>query len=118
MGATPPTVLYQFFQKLHRCFGHGLKICMQFGYNPQSFFLLLFSQVELSHFSGIIYNKVNGQGIPCGLNFSYNFIPILLKLHRCFGHGLKICMWLRYNPQIIFCYFFCKLNLVIFQALL
>ena len=34
-----------------------------------------------------------------------------------FGHGLKICMWLRYNPQIIFCYFFRKLNLVIFQAL-
>ena len=41
---------------------------------------------------------------------------IFLKLHWCFDHGLKICMWLRYNPQIIFCHFFCKLNLVIFQA--
>ena len=49
---------------------------------------------------------------------SYSFILILLKLHRCFGHGLKICMWFRYNPQIIVYYFFCKLNLVIFQALL
>ena len=27
-------------------------------------------------------------------------------------------MWFRYNPQIIFDHFFCKLNLVIFQALL
>ena len=27
-------------------------------------------------------------------------------------------MWFGYNPQIIFYQFFCKLNLVIFQALL
>ena len=82
-------------------FGHGLKICMWFGYNPQIIFVT-FSQVELSLFSGIIYNKVNEQGIPCGHKSSYSFIPILLKLHWCFGHGLKICMWLRYNAQIIF----------------
>ena len=51
---------------------------------------------------------------------------ILLKLHRCFGNGLKTCMWFGYNPQIIFgynpqiifCHFFCNLNLVFFQALL
>ena len=85
--------------KLHWCFGHVLKICMWFRYNPQ-ICLSLFSQVELSHFWGIIYNNVNGQGIPCGRNSSYCFIPILLKLHWCFGHGLKICMWFGYNPQI------------------
>ena len=91
--------------QLHSCFGHGLKICMWFGYNPQiTFYLLL--QVELNHFPGIIYNKVNGQGIPCGRSSSYSFIPILSKLHWCFGHGLTICMWFRYNPQIIFCCFF------------
>ena len=66
------------------------------------YFLLLFLQVELSHFSGIIYNKVNGQGIPCWRNSSYSFIPILSKLHWCFGHGLKICMWFGCNPLIIF----------------
>ena len=32
------------------------------GYNTQ---IVFFSQVELSYFSGIIYNNVNGQGIPC-----------------------------------------------------
>ena len=30
------------------------------------YFLLLFSQVELSHFSAIIYNQVNGQGYHVG----------------------------------------------------
>ena len=63
--------------------------------------LLLFLQVEL-HISSIIYNKVNGQGIPCGHNSSYSFIPILSKFHWCFGHGLKIFMWFGCNPQIIF----------------
>ena len=92
--------------KLHWCFGHCLKICMWFGYNSQIIFCHFFLQVELSHFSGIIYNKVNGQGIPCGRNFSYSFIPILSKRHWCFGQGLKICMWLEYNSQIIFYYFF------------
>ena len=36
---------------------------------------------------------------------------------EAFGHGLKICMWFDNNPQIIFVTFFCKLNLVVFQAL-
>ena len=65
---------------------------MGFGFNPQ-IILSLFSQVELSHFSGIIYNKVSGQGIHCGRNASYSFIPILSKLYWCFDHGLKIYMW-------------------------
>ena len=40
---------------------------------------------------------------------------ILVKLHRCFGHGLKTCMWFGYDPQIIFCHF--VRNLIFFQAL-
>ena len=43
---------------------------------------------------------------------------IILKLHRCFGHGLKTCMWFGYNPQIRFCHLFGNLNLVFFLALL
>ena len=35
-------------------------VVWNFGYNPQNILLTFFSQVELSHFSGIIYNKVNG----------------------------------------------------------
>ena len=49
-------------------------------------------------------------------NSFYSFILILLKLHRCFHHGLKICMWFGYNPQINFSHFFRNLNLVIFQV--
>ena len=43
-------------------------------------------------------------------------MPILLKLYRCFCHDLKICMWFGYYPDIIFCHFFCNLNLVIFKC--
>ena len=39
-------------------------------------------------------------------NSSYNLIPILLKLCSHCDHGLKICMWLGYTPQIYFCHFF------------
>ena len=53
--------------------------------------------------------------VPCVRNSSYSFMPILLKLHRCFCHGLKLCMWFGYYPEIIFCHFFCNLNLVIFR---
>ena len=97
VGATPPTVLYRFFRKFTGVFGHGLNICMWFGYNAQIIFVTFFASWT-KPFSGIIYNKVNGQGIPCGRNVSYSFIPptvflpILSKLHWCFGHGLKICM--------------------------
>ena len=91
--------------KLHWCFGYGLRYACGLDIILR-LFLLRFSQVELSHFSGIIYNNVNGQGIPCGRDSSYSFLPILLKLHWCFGHGLKICMWFGYNPQNIFVTFF------------
>ena len=30
--------------------------------------------------------------VPCEHNSSYSFILILLKLHSCLNHGLKICM--------------------------
>ena len=40
--------------------------------------------------------------VPCGRNSSYSFPPIVLKLFRCFLHGMKMCMWFGYNPLIIF----------------
>ena len=53
--------------------------------------------------------------VPCVRNSSYSFMPILSKLYICFCHGLKICMWFGYYPEIIFCHFFRNLNLVIFR---
>ena len=54
--------------------------------------------------------------VLCERNSSYNLIPILLKLYRCFCQRLKMCMTFGYNPQISFCHFFYSLNLVIFWA--
>ena len=38
-------------------------------------------------------------------NSSYSFTPILFKLYRCFGNGLKMCICFGYNPQIFFATF-------------
>ena len=100
VGATSPTVLYRFFWNFTGVLVMVCRFACGMGIILRLYFVT-FSQVELSHFSGIFYNKVNGQGIPCGRN-SYSFMWILSKLHWCFGHGLKIYMWFGYNLQIIF----------------
>ena len=43
--------------KLYMCYGHGLKICMCFGYNS---FLSFFLQFELSHFFGHFSEWIEG----------------------------------------------------------
>ena len=53
--------------------------------------------------------------VPCPLNSSHSFWPILFKLYRCFEDGLKICMWFIQNPEIIFYHFLHVLNLDIYR---
>ena len=45
-------------------------------------------------------------------------MPIYSKLYICFGHGLKVCLWVGYSPQIIFVSFSQVLKLSHLQALL
>ena len=40
--------------KLYMCYGHGLKICMWFGYNPWIIFCHFFHNLNLGIFSGIL----------------------------------------------------------------
>ena len=62
VGATPSTVLYQFFWNFTGVsvmvwkYACGLDIILRL-------VLSLFSQVEFSHFPGIIYNNMNRLGI-------------------------------------------------------
>ena len=44
------------------------------------------------------------------------FMLIPLKLYRCLGHGLEMCILFGYNPQVIFCHFFHKMSILIFAA--
>ena len=100
-----PNSSYSFIpilSKLNWSLVHDLKICMWFGYNPQIIFVTNFCKLNLDIFSGIIYSKVNGKRILYVRNSSYSFIPILSKLHWCFGHDQKICVWSGCNTQIIF----------------
>ena len=50
--------------------------------------------------------------VSCERNSSYSFVPIVLKLCRCFCPGLSICMWFGYICWVIFCHFFplCELS--------
>ena len=56
--------------------------------------------------------------VPCPLNSSHSFWPILLKLYRCFKDGLKMCMWFFQNPEINFYNFSDNLNIDIFLVLI
>ena len=97
--------------KLYMRLGHGLKMCILFGYNPHIIFCHFFYNMNLAIFSA----EVNRFYVSCVCNFSYSFTLIPLKLYRCcLGHGLKMCILFGYNPQNFFCYFFHKLSLVAF----
>ena len=53
MCATSPTVLNRFLRNFTGVFGHSLKICMWFGYNPQTIFQLYNPQLSVYHLSSI-----------------------------------------------------------------
>ena len=68
-------------------------------------YFVTFLHVELSHLSSHITIKVNRLWVSCVRNFSYSFMLIHLKHQKCFGLGLKMCMWFGCTPQIIVCHF-------------
>ena len=53
--------------------------------------------------------------VSCEHNSSYSFVPIFLKLCRCFHNGMRMCTWFGYNCKIIFYHFFLFANLVFFR---
>ena len=58
MCATPPKVFMPIVLILYRCFSHGLKMCICFGYNPQIIFVTFshkLSLVALRHLLLSIY---------------------------------------------------------------
>ena len=48
------------YLKLYMCYGHGLKICIWFGYNPWINFCHFFSQFKLSQFFGHFSEWIEG----------------------------------------------------------
>ena len=89
---------------------------MWFGSYPQINFCHFFS--AFGTFEVRIVSKfIHIYWVPCVRNSSNSFIPIFLKLYRCFCHGLKMCIWFGYNPQINFCHFFPHFELTHFAVL-
>ena len=56
---------------------------------------------------------VDRQWVPCGRNSSYSFAPIVLKLCRCFLHGMKMCRWMWYNPLVFLSLYISNFQLLI-----
>ena len=48
--------------KRNICIGHGLKMCICFGYNPQIIFVI-FSQIEFSRILGVYQNYYQGMNV-------------------------------------------------------
>ena len=90
-------------------------MCMPSGNNPQINFYHFFHSLNLV-ILGSTTTEAYGHLVPCERNSSYNFIPILLKLYRCFCQGLKMCMTFGYNPQVIFLLLFSQFELSHFWA--
>ena len=87
---------------------------MCFFKNPEVILYHFFCIFNLDIFLNSNTTEVYREQVPCPLNSSHSFWPILLKLYRCFKDGLKICMWFFQNPEIIFYYFLHVLNVDIF----
>ena len=65
-------------------------VCMWLAFNSQIIFVT-FSQVELSHISGIFYNKVNGMGYLVGATPpTVLYFTGVLEMVRRYAHGLDI----------------------------
>ena len=107
VGATPRTVFHWLFWNFADVF------CMEWRYacglgTVLWICFLTFSALWTSLFFFTCNAiKVYRQWVPCGRNSSYSFLPIVLKICRCFQHGMKMCMWFWYNTLIIFSHFFC-----------
>ena len=96
--------------KLYRCLGHGLKMCILFGYNPQ---------MSFDHF---IY-KMHQVICPTKVNMCYRYLVYAspptfhvdsfetLQMFRSWSETVHI-VWI-YSSDY-FCHFFHKMNLAIF----
>ena len=90
-------------------YAYGLDIILEL-------IFITFSTLWTLSFSDLRFYE--SQWVLCERNSSYNFIPIFMKLCRCFCHGLEMCTWFGYNPWINFCHFFHFVNFVIFWPLI
>ena len=65
--------------KLYMYYGHGLKICMWFVYNPWIIFCHFFSQFELSHFIGNFSGWIEGTLVVAIADLKTIRIKIIFK---------------------------------------
>ena len=115
---TPPTVFGRSFWNFTWAFRMAWRYACGFFQNPEIIFDHFFRIFNLDIFLSSNTTEVYREQVPCPLNSSHSFWPILLNLYRCFKNGLKMCMWFFQNPEIYFYYFLDILNIDIFWVLI
>ena len=114
VSETLHTVLYQSFWNFAHVFpmvwrcACGLDIILEL-------IFVTFSTFWTLSFSDLIYMKVYRHWVPCKRNSLYNFIFIFMQLCTSFFHGLKMCMWFRFNTGVNFCHFSTLFTLSFFK---
>ena len=92
-------------ERLHKVLGQIDPGTLDSGEQSLPFGLLVLL-CELSRFVVFYFTgnaiKVYRLWVPCGCRSSYSFALIVLKLCRCFLHGIKMCMWFWDYPWILF----------------
>ena len=105
--------LFETFQ-VFLAWSPGLDIILNYCH----FFCFLSPDVSRRDLLKWVYPSVDTmRWVACGHNSAYSFIPICLKLCRCFCHGLKMCMrLLGLSSHFLFINFFKLFLLSVFQV--
>ena len=112
-------ILYRIFVKLAGNQDRH-KISNEFEFRPDriSHFRVTFPWRRIQFSIDLLWNlqvqltfQMKIHWVPWERNSSYSFQPIVLKLFRCFLHGMKIYMWFRYN-HFFSLFLLCELFLV------
>ena len=91
--------------KLRLHFLHGLEMCMWFGYNPWINFCHFLHFVKFVIFwPQIVWKCIDSGYLLSTTPYTISYLSLCNFAHLFF-HGLKMCMWFGFNPEVNFCHF-------------
>ena len=108
VSTTPHTIVYQSCWNFEHVFSIVWRCACAFDKSLRQFFVTFFYFVNFVIFLPRMYR----QWVPCDCNYSYNFIPVFLKLCTCFLQGLQMFMWFEFFFNLFLSLFFTLLTVI------
>ena len=115
---TPPTVFGRSFRNFTWAFRMAWRYACVFFRNPEIYFYHFFRILNLDIFWVLILQKCIGSMYLVPVTPTTVFSRSFWNFTGALRNGLKICMWLFQNPEVIFYHFLHILNIDIFWALI